>query len=237
MLREKSKIKGPKDADRCKRNAPSRLSPRFDRSVTHARRLQETFPPNGPLRAVLPLNPGRATLTAVSTFDFPSDNSANKEKGKMMRHLCEIGDFVRRLGVQARFGDLSRAPLRLLRFQVSGNTAECDLMARPADAWDADLRPRASEINVSMQALKDAIEVRNLLFRVLPDIYSAAVRVYRKSTNGSAELIITGTVSREERSPSSVRSLAMRAKLFGLRFWLDDGTLENLQPEEYAVNS
>lgn len=155
----------------------------------------------------------------------------------MMRHLCEIGDFVRRMRRQARFGDLSRAPLRLLRVQLSGGAAECDWIARPADAWDADLRPAVGQRNASIQALRDAIAVRNLLFRVLPDLYSAAIRIYRQSSNERLELIVTGSVTRDERAPATVRSLAMRAKLFGFRFWLDEGVLENLQPEEYAVNS
>ena len=51
------------------------------------------------------------------------------------------------------------------------------------------------------------------------------------------ELIITGTVSREHGALSAVRSLAMLAKLFGLRFWLNEGILQNLQPTEHAVNS
>jgi hypothetical protein len=86
-------------------------------------------------------------------------------------------------------------------------------------------------------ALRDAIAVRNLLFRALPDLYSAAIRVYRRLPSERLELIVTGSVCRDERAPATVRSLAMRAKLFGFRFWLDEGVLECLQPEEYALNS
>jgi len=155
----------------------------------------------------------------------------------MMKHLCEIGNFVRRLRVQARFGELSRAPLQLLRLQMCGDAAECDWIARPADPWDAALPQSVGDRNASAQALKDAITVRDLLFSVLPDLNAAALRVYRQSAGGDMELIIAGSVSRGERAPAVVRSLAMRAKLFGLQFWLDEGVLETLQPEEYAVNS
>jgi hypothetical protein len=155
----------------------------------------------------------------------------------MMRHISEVGEFVRRLRVQARFGELSRAPLRLLRVQLCGEHADCDWMARCADPWDADLPPSVGERNVSMQALQDAITVRDLLFRTLPDLESAGIRVYRKTASDTTELIITGVVTRKERAPKAVRSLAMRAKLLGLRFWLDDGILENLQPEAWAVGS
>jgi hypothetical protein len=167
---------------------------------------------------------------------LPSDQK-EEGKGTMMRHLCEIGDFVRRMRLQARFGDLSRAPLRLLRVQLSGRAAECDWIARSPDAWDAGLRPAVGQRNASIQTLRDAIAVRNLLFRVLPDLCSAAIRIYRRSPSERLELIVTGSVTRDERAPTTVRSLAMRAKLFGFRFWLDEGVLENLQPEEYAVNS
>jgi len=180
----------------------------------------------------------KSSTANVVGFGGPSTGSGEQEeKGKMMRHLCEIGDFVRRLRVQARFGELSRAPLKLLRVQLCGEVAECDWIARPADQWDADLPTIVGERNVSVQALKDAIAVRGILFRVLPDLYSAALRVYRQSTVGYPDLIITGLVTRDQRAPATVRSVTMRAKLFGFRFWLDEGVLENLQTEEYAVNS
>jgi hypothetical protein len=155
----------------------------------------------------------------------------------MMRRLCELGNFVRGLSVMARFGDLSRARLSLLRVHLCGEYAECDWIARPADRWDADLPPIAGERNASTQALQDAIRVRALLFRVLPGLHKAELRAYRYSPEESLELIVSGTVSREVRAPASVRSLAMRAKLLGLNFWLDEGVLEDLQPQECEVNS
>ena len=153
-----------------------------------------------------------------------------------MKHLCEIGEFVRRFPMRARFSDLSRARLRLLRFEVCDDRAEFDWVARVQDERDSALSPRIRETNVSTQALKDAVQVRTLLFTILPKLCSAVVRVYRKSPEGEMELIITGTVNRKQPAPASVRSLAMRAKLLG-DAWIDDGILENLQPEEYAFNS
>ena len=90
--------------------------------------------------------------------------------------------------------------------------------------------------NVSAQALRDAISIRALLFQMLPDISRAVLRVYRL-TGESLELIITGVVRREEQAPATVRSLAMRAKLCGLQFWLDDGILESLHPEECLISA
>ena len=160
-----------------------------------------------------------------------TDANGEAEKGLIMRQLCEIGDFVRRIRVQTRFGDLSRAKLKLLRFELSGAEAECNLLARPADPWDAGLPAYVADRNVSAQALKDAMSVRALLFRVFPDISRAVLRIYRRSGN-SIELVIAGALQRGEHAPPTVRSLAMRAKLSGFRFWLDDGILESLEPEE-----
>jgi hypothetical protein len=157
--------------------------------------------------------------------------------GQMLRRLCELGDFARRVRVQARFGELSRARLSLLRVEWCREYAECDWLARPADPWDADLPAAVGRRNASMQALHDAIKIRSLLFRVLPELQTAELRAYRYSTEESLELIVSGTVSRNVRAPASVRSLAMRAKLFGFSFWLDEGVLENLRPEECTVGA
>jgi hypothetical protein len=152
-------------------------------------------------------------------------------KGVMMTRLCDLGNFIRGFRTRARFGELSRAPLCLLRFQLCGDAAECDWLARPPDAWDAGLPPNLGVRNASQQALKDAIAVRDLLFTALPDLSTAVFRVYRRSAGDEPELIIAGSVSRDERAPLTIRSLAMRAKLLGFRFWMDDGVLETLQAD------
>ena len=154
----------------------------------------------------------------------------------VVKHVFDIGYFIRALQVQMRFGDLSRAPLRLLRLSLEAGVVECDWIARAADEWDVDILPQVSNGNVSTQALRDAIGVRDLLFSSLPGVETALFRVFREPVAGELELIITGTVSREEHAARHVSSLAMRAKLLGLHFWLEDGVLEALRAEECAMS-
>ena len=170
-------------------------------------------------------------ISLDSPDSFAPSTVASRPEGELMRHLCEVGDFVRRLRIQARFGELSRARLCLLRVQLCGEYAECDWIARPPDPWDAMLPPIVGRRNASTQALHDAIKIQSLLFRVLPDLQKAELRGFRYSPEDSLELIVSGTVNRDVHVPAKVRSLVMRAKLFGFRFWLQDGVLEELQPE------
>jgi hypothetical protein len=146
-----------------------------------------------------------------------------------MKQLWEAADFVRNLQRRLRFGELSRAPLKLLRLELRGDEVECEWVARPADPWDADLPPSVGERHASLQALRDSLAVRNLLFSAMPGVSKAVFRVYRQVGTEQAELIITGTVTREDEAAANVCSLAMRAQLCGLRFWLADGVLGRFQ--------
>ena len=148
-----------------------------------------------------------------------------------MKQLWEAADFVRNLRRRLRFGELSRAPLKLLRLELRGEEAECEWLARPADPWDSDLPPGVGERHASLQALEDCLAVRRLLFSAMPSISKAVFRVYRGAQTDRVELIVTGTVTREDQAAANVCSLAMRAQLCGLRFWLADGVLGRFQSE------
>ena len=99
----------------------------------------------------------------------------------MIKQLCDLHNALTGFRVQLRFGRLSRAPLRLLRLEWNSGHIECDWVARAQDEWDKDLPRPLSDTNVSLQALEDAIDVRELLFYTIPDISSATLRVYRQS--------------------------------------------------------
>jgi hypothetical protein len=148
-----------------------------------------------------------------------------------MKPLWEAADFLTRMRRRLRFGELSRAPLQLLRLELRGEQAECEWIARPADPFDADLPPGVGDRHASLQALEDSLTIRNLLFSIFPRISKAVFRVYRQVEADHAELIITGTVSREDHIVAKTCSLTMRAQLYGLRFWLSDGVLGRFQSE------
>ena len=152
-----------------------------------------------------------------------------------MRQLWDISNFVRALRIRLRFGELSRAPLRMLRLELCGDTVQCDWMARPADPWDEDLPAEVSGRHAAIQALEDAIAVRELLFRLLPDAQAGVLPVFRPGGAGDLNLIISGTVVREALGIRHFHSVAMKAKLLGLQFWLEDGILAAMQPEDAAM--
>jgi len=147
----------------------------------------------------------------------------------LVRQACDVSYFLRVFKVHMRFGELSRAPLKLLRLQLTEQAAECDWLARPSDPWDQDLPPSVGARNASMQALEDAMAMRQLMLCLLPQIGAARFRVFRPAGE-QTELIIAGTVAREDEVPQTVRSVAMRAKLFGFQFVLDAGVLASLRP-------
>jgi hypothetical protein len=160
----------------------------------------------------------------ISPFD-PEGDWGSKGFSRLAKRLWEVGLFARSLRVQMRYGDLTRAPLRMIRFQLKESVAECDWIARVPDPWDAGLRPEIGQRHASLQALKDAVDVRSLLFEMLPDVDAAYLRIYQGTPLRARELIISGHVHRIAPSFRSVRSIAMRAKLLGFRFTLENDLL------------
>jgi len=154
-----------------------------------------------------------------------------------MKQLWQAVDFCREMRRQLRFGELSRSSLRLLRLELRGEAVECEWMSRPPDVWDAGLRPRTQNRNASLQALQDALALRDLIFSELSGAQTATLRVYRQLEGQPPELIIEGEVARHDVVPKGIKSIAMRAKLQGLRFWLDDGMLEPLQRDPRGGSS
>lgn len=149
-----------------------------------------------------------------------------------MKALWEIVDLLRTMRRKMRFGELSRAPLQLLRLEWRGDTAQCDWMVRPPDPWDASLGGGEREQNVSQQALRDAMRLCDLVFTELPGVETAVMRAFRQSeASEPPALVIAGAVRRGEGDLSGIRSVAMRVKMCGLQFRMDDGKLAPLDGE------
>jgi hypothetical protein len=149
-----------------------------------------------------------------------------------MPRLWGLADFIRATRRRMRFGEFSRAPLRLLRAEIREHTAECDWLMRPGDVWDDGLDRGTRGRNVSLQGLADAISMRAFLFDALPHVESAVLRGFQHPDHESPALMILGTVCRDSPAVHRVGSMAMRAKLYGFCFCLEDGFLRPLQHVE-----
>ena len=168
----------------------------------------------------------------VSPFDPDGQDWWSKGSSGLTQQISSVGHFLREFRIRLRFGALSRAPLRLLRFQMKEDAAECDLIARDPDSWDVDLSRKIGRRHASLQALKDAIDVRSLLFVAMPGLATVRLRVYRDTSTHTRELIIIGSVRRQDGAFRGTHSLAMRAKLVGLCFCLENDLLCRLSREE-----
>ena len=146
-----------------------------------------------------------------------------------MREILGAIEFFQAVRNQMRFGEFSRLPIRLERFAIKADSAECDWFMRPPDPWDVHLPARQREEHLTQQALHDGLKIRELIFRGFPQVQRAELKVYRKSqSEATHELVMTGTVLRETEVLPRVASLVMRAKLYGFRFSLDGGSLERM---------
>jgi hypothetical protein len=149
-----------------------------------------------------------------------------------MKEILDAVGFFHEIRKQLRFGEFSRLPLRVLRFEVKGDAAECDWFMRPPDPWDVHLPTQLQEEHLTQQSLRDALKIRELIFRAFPQVERAELRMYRQAIGepaaDGAELMMTGTVLRETEVLARVASVVMRAKLYGFRFSLDGGALERV---------
>lgn len=177
-----------------------------------------------------------SSVSANSSFEAYREQWRSQRGPRLTEQFCNVSHFFCRLRTQLRFGELSRAPLKLLRLQLVPEMIECDWIARSQDRWDADLPSKVGQRHVSLQALRDAIDVRALLFQVFPDVEAACLRIYRDSPSKGREMIMTGHVQRNDNSARRVHSLAMRAKVLGFCFRLEDEVLCKLPGGERPLS-
>jgi hypothetical protein len=156
------------------------------------------------------------------------DTLRPEEEYGLFDQLTRASHFLRDIRYRLRHGELSRAPLKMLRFQVTESTAECDWMARPADPWDVDLPASVRLRHASLQAIKDAISVRALLFEAFPKAESAEVRVFRETEDFTREMVISGYLHRNDNTGRHVNSIIMRAKVLGFRFRMEGEILRKI---------
>jgi hypothetical protein len=147
-----------------------------------------------------------------------------------MRALIETARFLRQARTRMRSGDLSREPLLLLRVEWKGDSVECDWLMRPMDPWDRYLPPHLAKENQTLQSLRDALKLREIIFRCFPAVGIAHLRMFRADDDHRLELVMTGSVTRSNEILHRVASLAMRARLCGFSFNIHEGTLSGMVP-------
>jgi hypothetical protein len=145
-----------------------------------------------------------------------------------MKPILDTIEFFHALHTQMRFGEFSRLPIRVHRFEVVEDSAECEWLMRPPDPWDVHLPTWRQQEHCTEQSLRDALKIRELIFSGFPQVVRAGLRMYREVEGSSPELMLLGDVERDARDIRSVASLAMRARLYGFRFSLAGGALEQM---------
>jgi hypothetical protein len=99
---------------------------------------------------------------------------------------------------------------------------------RSPDQWDKDLPSHLAKENQSLQALRDALGLREAIFESFPAVINAELRMFRSDGEHRLELVMTGKVNRFNDVFERVASVAMRAKLCGFHFNLNAGEMESL---------
>jgi hypothetical protein len=143
-----------------------------------------------------------------------------------MMSIQDAARFLRIVRKKMRLGEFSREPVNLLRIEWTADSVECDWLMRPSDLWDVDLPPHLARENQTLQALRDALTLRNTIFKWFPSVVKAELRMFRIDADQQLELMMTGSVARTDEVSERVGSVAMRARLCGFRFNMSGGVLE-----------
>jgi hypothetical protein len=143
-----------------------------------------------------------------------------------MKSIFPVAKFVKRANRELRHAELSREAVKLLRIEWRPEFVECDWLMRGADPWDRDIAPHIARENQTVQALRDALTLRNLIFKEFSKVEKAELRMFRINEAQELELMMTGSIARENQVYERVASMVMRAKLCGFEFTLAHGALE-----------
>lgn len=147
-----------------------------------------------------------------------------------MKPLFDTVDFLGRARRKMRSGAYSRESLMLLRVEWKGDCVECDWLMRPVDPWDSDIPEHLARENQTLQALRDALNLREIVFKSFPAVVNADLRMFRANEDHRLELVMRGSTSRFNEVFYRVASVAMRAKLCGFHFTLAEGGQKSLVP-------
>ena len=167
-------------------------------------------------------------VTEVFASENPIAKALKGASTPLVKELLHAVGLLGRVRRRLRFGALSREPLLLLRFEWKGDSVECDWLMRPSDEWDKDLPAHLVKESQTLQALKDALSLREVIFESFPAVINAELRMFRADAEHRLELMMTGKVNRYNDVFERVTSVAMRAKLCGFRFTLEAGEMESL---------
>lgn len=143
-----------------------------------------------------------------------------------MNLIREAAEFVKKSCLSFRRGDFTREPLTILRLEWRKGNVECDWLMRALDPWDSGLPEQRILERQTLQAFRDALDLRALIFDSFSAAMEAQLRMYRADRDHRLELLMIGRTSRLNQCSDRVPSLAMRAKLSGFQFVLTNGVFE-----------
>ena len=175
-----------------------------------------------------------AELTVLAQFivflSLPDAEAASGGSPPLMKELLDAADFLSRARRRLRFRSLIAGTAHAVAVRVERRLVECDWLMRPADPWDKDLPAHLARENQTLQALRDALTLREVVFKSFPAVVNATLRMFRADSDHRLELVMTGNVNRSNEAFERVASVAMRARLCGFHFNLEEGASGKSDP-------